>query len=79
MIHETADPLRAAQLAFERGDYAETRRLAQSILATDTTPDARTEAEELLKRTGHDRVAIVLALACLVFFLVVFLSYAGRR
>jgi hypothetical protein len=79
MTDQTADPLRAAQLAFERGDYAETRRLAQSILAGEATPDARTEAEDLLKRTGHDKVAIVLAIACLVFFLIVFLSYAGHH
>jgi hypothetical protein len=75
-----ADPLRAAQLAFERGDYAETRRLAQAILSGgDSTPDVRTEAEALLKRTGYDKVAIILALACAVLFVVVFLSYAGHH
>ena len=74
--------LKAAQVAFERGDYAEARRRARAILGAAKGSEAdplRQKAQELLQRTRNDRAAVILGVLCFLFFVAMFLSYAGKR
>ncbi len=71
--------LEAAERAYERGDYAETRRRARAVLAGEATPEEEIRARQLLGRVSSDRAVLILLAACLVFFLVILLSYTGPR
>lgn len=76
------DRLRLAESAFAHGDLRRSRRLARALLGQDVQgvpDDVRQQARALLRRTGPDRAAIVVAVACVVFLVVVFLVYAGGR
>lgn len=65
----------AAEDAFERGDFAGARRLARATLRGGA-PDAHKErAQRLLDRTQSDRAVLVLLAACVLFFLVILLTY----
>ncbi len=68
--------LEAAELAYDRGDFAETRRLARSVLRSPAPSPDKIHAEELLHRLGPDRSALGLLLACLLFFALVLTRYA---
>ncbi len=68
----------AAERAYDRGDYAETRRLARSVLEGEASTEEKARAEELLGRLRPDRAAIGLLVACLLLFLLVLSTYAGR-
>ncbi len=70
--------LHKAQAAYSRGDYASVRITLRGLLAQDPPDDVRTEAEQLLGRLRPDRAAVVLALGCLAFFLLVFWTYVVR-
>jgi hypothetical protein len=71
--------LEEAERAYDRGDFAETRRRAQAVLASDASsaPD-KVRADDLLARLTPDRGALVLLAACLLLFVLIFVSYAGR-
>ena len=68
--------LEAAELAFHRGDFAETRRLARSVLHGEAPTKDKVHAEEILRRLGPDRAALGLLIACLLFFALVLTRYA---
>jgi hypothetical protein len=70
--------LEAAEQAYDRGDYAETRRRARAVLASDAPAPEKIRAEELLARLAPDRSVLVLLAACLLLFVVIFVSYAGH-
>ena len=59
-----------ARAAFERGDFAETRRLARAVLARDAGDDEIKAARELLGRVSSDRAVLLMFGACLLFFVV---------
>jgi len=65
-----ADPeLGAAQAAFARGDFRETRRLATLVLArAELSEELRREADRLLAATSNDPLALFLGIGCLLFF-----------
>jgi hypothetical protein len=73
-----ARDLDAARDAFTRGDYAETRRRAGLVLASDAPDEDKDAARELLGRTAADRAVLMLLAACVVFFLVVVVVYVGK-
>jgi hypothetical protein len=65
----------AAHQAFERGDFAEARRLAKLDKARATDEATRAAADEILMRTGIDPLIVWLtAGALLLFVAVVFLG-----
>jgi len=65
--------LDAAHRAFDRGDFAEARRLA-NLLRKDATDDAtRAAADTLLQRTSIDPVIVWISVACVAFFALVLL------
>jgi len=70
--------LQAALRAYDRGDFAETRRLARSILSGDAPTTDKAQAAEILARLRPDRANVGLLVACLVLFLMVLARYAGR-
>lgn len=59
--------LDAAHRAFERGDFAEARRLAK-VMAAGPDDASRAAAALILKRTGLDPFIIYLTAACVLFF-----------
>jgi hypothetical protein len=71
-----------AERAFDKGDFAGTRRRARVVLsdpdALEAADDARQRARELLGKTSSDRAVLILLAACVMFFLVIVFSYAGR-
>ena len=70
--------LEEAERAYDRGDFAETRRRAQAVLASDASAPDKVRADDLLARLTPDRGALVLLAACLLLFVLIFVSYAGR-
>lgn len=73
------DPeIRAAEQAFARGNNAEARRHARVVLAGDASETEKARARELLGRLSNDRAVMVLLAACVVFFLVIVLTYTGK-
>jgi hypothetical protein len=70
--------LEAARAAYERGDYAETRRRARAALAAAGSDSEKEEARLLLARVSNDRAVLILMGACLAFFAVVVLLFVGR-
>lgn len=71
--------LEAAEQAFERGDYAEVRRRARAALSQARTDEEKERARELLASVSNDRAVFVLLAACVVFFVVIILTYALPR
>jgi hypothetical protein len=69
--------LESAEQAYLRGDVAETRRLARSVLRGAAPLTEKIRAEELLGKLRPDRAAIGLLLACLIFLALVVSRYAG--
>jgi hypothetical protein len=65
----------AAEDAYARGEYAAARRLARAILRGGAPDEERERAQRLLDRTQSDRAVYVLLAACLLFFLVILLTY----
>ena len=73
------DPsLLAAEQALARGDHAEARRRAGQVLAGDADEASKARARVLLGTLSSDRAVIVLLAACLVFFVVIVLTYTGK-
>ena len=70
--------LEAAEQAYETGDFAETRRRAQAVLASDAPALEKVRASDLLARLAPDRSALVLLAACVLLFVVIFVTYAGN-
>jgi hypothetical protein len=70
--------LEAAERAYDRGDFAESRRFARQVLQSDAPAPEKIRAEEILSRLAPDRAALVLLAACLLLFVVIFVSYAGH-
>ncbi len=71
--------LEAAERAYDRGDFAETRRYARAILASEHAPAPdKIRAQELLALLAPDRAALVLLAACLLLFVLIFVTYAGH-
>lgn len=66
----------AAEDAFERGDFAAARRLARAILRRGAPDDEKQRAQRLLERTQSDRAVLVLLAACVLFLLVILITYA---
>lgn len=69
----------AAEDAYERGDHAVARRQARAILSTagGAADEQRERAQRLLDRTQNDRAVYVLLAACVLFFLVIVITYAS--
>ena len=70
--------LEAAEQAYDRGDFAETRRQARAVLSSDASAPDKVRADELLARLAPDRPSLVLLMACIVLFAVIFVSFAGH-
>jgi hypothetical protein len=70
--------LEAAEQAYERGDFAATRRLARAVMVGTATEEEKARARDLLGRIARDRLFIALLAACVLFFLVTVLGYTGR-
>ena len=65
----------AAHQAFERGDFAEARRLAKEQKATAKDEATRAAADEILLRTGIDPLVVWMTVgAVLLFVAIVFFS-----
>ena len=67
----------AAHQAFERGDFAEARRLAKQQRAAAGDEAARAAADEILKRTGIDPLVVWLTVGAVVLFVAI--VYFGLR
>ena len=74
-IDKTDQILEAAHRAYARGDYAGARGMAERLSRPDIPVPVREGAKRLLDKTGPDRVAVGLFLACMVFLVVVVLGY----
>ncbi|MSP16103.1 MAG: hypothetical protein EXR73_05730 [Myxococcales bacterium] len=60
-----------AEVAYDRGDYAGTRRCAVELLAAAPPDDLAGPARELLARLRPDRAAVVLTGLCAALFALV--------
>jgi len=67
----------AAHQAFERGDFAEARRLAREARAKATDDAGRAAADEILMRTGIDPVVIGMTVGAVLLFIAI--VYFGLR
>lgn len=65
---EHAGALAESSRAFARGDFGAARRLARAVRAGNPTQPERIFSEEILKRTAHDPVAILVGLGSFVLF-----------
>jgi hypothetical protein len=70
--------LEAAERAYERGDFAETRRLASAVMTGTASEGDKARARDLLSRIASDRAVWALLTACVIFLLVPVLGYTGR-
>ncbi len=70
--------LEAAERAYDRGDFAEVRRCARAVLASDASAPDKIRAHDLLSRLAPDRAALVLLAACVLLFIAIVVSYASR-
>ena len=61
----------SAKEAFERGDFAEVRRLAREAGADE-------ETKALAAKLGYDKVIIYITIACVVFFALISALVRGR-
>ena len=66
--------LDAAQRAFEAGDFAEARKLAQAIVQSNGDEAAKKAAAELIKRTDIDPVVVYMSLGCVTLFVAIVVS-----
>ncbi|HEX4460493.1 MAG TPA: hypothetical protein VIA18_21090 [Polyangia bacterium] len=66
--------LDAAQRAFEAGDFAESRRLAQAIVDGSGDEADKRAAAELIKRTDIDPVVVYMSLGCVTLFVAIVVS-----
>jgi hypothetical protein len=67
----------AAHQAFERGDFAEARRLARAEKAKATDDATRAAADEILMRTGVDPLIIWMTVGAVLLFVAI--VYFGLR
>lgn len=67
----------AAHQAFERGDFAEARRLAKQQRAAAGDDATRAAADEILMRTGIDPLIIWMTAGAVLLFIAV--VYFGLR
>ena len=67
----------AAHQAFERGDFAEARRLAKQQRAAASDDATRAAADEILMRTGIDPLIIWITAGAVLLFIAV--VYFGLR
>ena len=67
----------AAHQAFERGDFAEARRLAREQKAKASDDATRAAADEILMRTGIDPLVIWMTVGAVVLFVAI--VYFGLR
>jgi hypothetical protein len=70
----TPPGLDAAHFAFERGDFAEARRLARVLQGSAPDAASREAAETLLRRTSLDPVIVWVTIGCVLFYALVVLS-----
>jgi hypothetical protein len=70
--------LDAARDALSRGDLAELRRRTRAVLTSDAPASDKAQARDLLRKSSSDPAVLVLLGACVVFFLVVVLTYVGK-
>ena len=61
----------AAHQAFERGDFAEARRLAKEEKARASDPATRAAADEILMRTGIDPLIVWITVGAVLLFVAV--------
>ena len=67
--------LDAAHAAFEAGDFALARDLARKLVDSAGDEATKSAAQDLLRRTGVDRVIVGITIGCaVVFALIVALS-----
>ena len=66
--------LEMARVAFERGDYASVRRLAEPVASHPDHP-AAAEAADLLRRIRVDPAQVGIVAACFIFFLFIVWRY----
>jgi hypothetical protein len=60
---------------YARGDFRGARRNARKVLAVQHSAEEGDFAEELLRRTSNDPVALLVALGCFgLFWLVIYLT-----
>jgi len=69
--------LDAAHRAFEAGDFAEARRLANQQKTAASDDATRAAADEILMRTGVDPLVIWMTAGAVLFF--VLIVYFGLR
>lgn len=69
------EQLLAAHMAFDQGDFLATRRTLEVLLRANPPEPVRTKAEALKQRCDTDKVSIYLAVACLLLFLSVAITY----
>ena len=67
----------AAHQAFERGDFAEARRLAKLEKASATDEATRAAADEILMRTGIDPLIVWITAGAVLLFVAI--VYFGLR
>jgi hypothetical protein len=73
-----ADPLRAAERAFELGDFRAARLEAQRCRGAATTDAERAAADALLARMAYDPAILWLTAGCVALFLLVLLTTLGH-
>lgn len=79
-IYPPTDGAHAARLAdcsraYARGDFGAARRLAREVTAGEPSEAERGFAEEILRRTATDPVAVAVGLGCFaLFWLVIYLT-----
>ncbi len=66
--------LDAAQRAFEAGDFAEARKLAQAVVQSNGDEATKKAAAELIKRTDIDPVVVYMSLGCVTLFVAIVVS-----
>jgi hypothetical protein len=70
-----AAALADASRAYARGDFGSARRLARAALAAEPSVEERAFADEVLRRTAFDPVALAVGLGCFaLFWLVIYLT-----
>jgi len=76
-MSDTVSTLRAAQRAFEAGDFREVRRIAQPLTQHPDADTAR-EALSLMGKVSPDPAQYVVLGLSLLFFVITTLWYAPR-
>ena len=71
-----ADPLAEAEAAFEKGDFAEVRRLT-AALSADADHETRKKARALAARVAVDPIAIAVWVVSALFLAGVAFRYLG--